>query len=48
MERIIAMLKEEEAKLAELRKRAEMEGPAAARTDVVGPSTCAEDLLGGG
>jgi hypothetical protein len=40
MERIIAMMKEEEAKLAELRKG---EDRAAARTDIVGPSTCAED-----
>jgi hypothetical protein len=42
MERIIAMMKEEEAKLAE-RERLE-KGPAATRTDIVGPSTCAEDL----
>jgi hypothetical protein len=42
MERIIAMMKEEEAKLAELRKG---EDRAATRTDIVGPSTCAEDRL---
>jgi hypothetical protein len=42
MERIIAMMKEEEAKLAELRKG---EDRAAARTDIVGPSTCAEDQM---
>jgi hypothetical protein len=36
MERLIAMMAEEEAKLAERRK-------ATARTDVVGPSACAED-----
>jgi hypothetical protein len=40
MERIIAMMKEEEAKLAELRKG---EDRAAARTDVVDPSACVED-----
>ena len=53
MERIIAMMKEEKARLAEWeaqmaederRKRGEREGPAAARTDIVGTSTCAEDL----
>ena len=38
--RIIAMIKEEKAKLLERRKR---EGPAAARGDIEGPSTCAED-----
>jgi hypothetical protein len=44
MERIIAMMKEEKAKLAEERRleRGEKEGPAGARTDIVGPSTCAE------
>jgi hypothetical protein len=46
MERIIAMMKEEEAKLAEYeqRERGESEGPAAAHPDIGGPSTCAEDL----
>ena len=53
MERIIAMMKEEKARLLEWeaqmaederRKQGESEGPAAARTDIVGPSTCAEDL----
>jgi hypothetical protein len=52
MERIIAMLKEEQAKLAEMeaqiaedeRRKREGERPAAARTDIVGTSTCAEDL----
>ena len=53
MERIRAMLAEEEAKLAEMearmaederRKRGGSEGLAAARTHIVGPSTCAEDL----
>ena len=53
MERIVAMMKEEEAKLAEMeaqmaederRKRGGSEGLAAARTHIVGPSTCAEDL----
>jgi hypothetical protein len=52
MERIIAMMKEEQAKLAEMeaqmaederRKRGESDGLAAARTDIVGPSTCLED-----
>jgi hypothetical protein len=45
MERIIAMMKEEEAKMAEYERleRGEREGLATARTDVVGPSTCAED-----
>ena len=44
MERIIAMLKEEKAKLAEedRLKRGEREGQTAARTDIVGPSTCAQ------
>ena len=44
MERIIAMLKEEKAKLAEERRleREGKEGLAGARTDIVGPSTCAE------
>ena len=53
MERIRAMLAEEEAKMAELeaqmaedeRRKREREGPAAARTDVAGPSTCAEDPM---
>jgi len=40
MERIIAMVKEEEAKLAELRNG---EDRAAARTDIVVRSACAED-----
>jgi hypothetical protein len=40
MEQIIAMMNEEEAKLAELRKG---EDRAAARTDIVDSSTCAED-----
>jgi hypothetical protein len=52
MERIIAMMKEEKARLAEWeaqmaedeRRKREGEGPAAARTDIAGPSTCAEDL----
>ena len=53
MERIIAMMKEEKARLAEWeaqmaederRKRGGSEGLAAPRTDIVGPSTCAEDL----
>ena len=47
MERIIVMLKEEQAKLAEMeaqiaedeRHKREGEGPAAARTGIVGPST---------
>ena len=47
MEWIIAMLKEEQAKLAEMeaqiaedeRHKREGEGPAAARTGIVGPST---------
>jgi hypothetical protein len=51
MERIRAMLAEEEAKMAELeaqmaedeRRKREGEGPAAARTDIVGSSTCVED-----
>jgi hypothetical protein len=43
MERIIAMMKEEEAKLAELRKGEDR--AAATRTDIVGPSTCAEDQM---
>jgi hypothetical protein len=38
MERIIAMLAEERAKEAELLRRAEGEGPAAARPDIVDPS----------
>jgi hypothetical protein len=44
MERIIAMLAEEKAKLAEERRleREGKEGLAGARTDIVGPSTCAE------
>ena len=53
MERVIAMMKEEKARLLEWeaqmaederRKQGESEGPAAARTDIVGPSNCAEDL----
>jgi hypothetical protein len=43
MERLIAMMKEEEAKLAERRKLRESEGPAAACIDMVDPSACAED-----
>jgi hypothetical protein len=50
MERIIAMLKEEKAKLAEWeaqtaedeRRKREREGPAVA--DIAGPSTCEDDL----
>jgi hypothetical protein len=52
MERIIAMMKEEQAKLAEWeaemaedeRRKREGERSAAAHTDIVGTSTCAEDL----
>jgi hypothetical protein len=52
MERIIAMMAEEQAKLAQWeaqmaedeRRKREGERPAAARTDIVGTSTCAEDL----
>jgi hypothetical protein len=52
MERIIAMMKEEKARLAEWeaqmaedeRRKREGERSAAARTDIVGTSTCAEDL----
>src|SRR6516225_3760808 len=52
MERIIAMMKEEKARLLEWeaqmaddeRRKREEERPAAARTDLVGPSNCAEDL----
>ena len=53
MARIIESMKQEKARLAEWeaqmaederRKRGESEGPAAARTDIVGPSTCTEDL----
>ena len=36
------MIAEEKAKLVE-EERLEREGRAAARTDIVGPSTCAED-----
>jgi len=45
LEQIIRLMKEERAKLEEdeRRKRGEVEGPAPARTDVGGPSTCAED-----
>jgi hypothetical protein len=52
MERIVAMMKEEKARLAEMearvaederRKRGESEGPAAARTDIVGPGLPAQD-----
>jgi hypothetical protein len=53
MERLIAMMKEEEAKLAEMearmaedeRRKREGEGPAAAHADIAGPSTCAEDQM---
>jgi hypothetical protein len=54
MERVIAMMKEEKAKLAEWeaqmaeherRKRGESEGPAAAHSDIAGPSACAEDSV---
>jgi hypothetical protein len=43
--RIIAMIAEEKAKLVEEERleRGEGEGPAAARSDIVDPSTCAED-----
>jgi hypothetical protein len=52
MELIIARMKEGKAKLAEWeaqmaedeRRKREGERPAAARTDIVGTSTCAEDL----
>jgi hypothetical protein len=53
MARIIESMNQEKARLAEMeaqmaederRKRGGSEGPAAARTDIVGPSTCAEDL----
>jgi hypothetical protein len=53
MARIIETMKQEKAKLLEWeaqmaederRKRGESEGPAAARADIVGPSTCTEDL----
>jgi len=52
MERVIAMMKEEKARLLEWeaqmaederRKQGESEGPAAARTDIVGTATGAED-----
>jgi hypothetical protein len=51
MDRILVMLAEEKAKLAEWeaqmaedeRRKREGERPAAARTDIVGPSTSAED-----
>ena len=52
MERVIAMMKEENARLLEWeaqmaederRKQGESEGPAAARTDIVGTATGAED-----
>jgi hypothetical protein len=51
MERIIEMMKEEKARLAEWeaqmaedeRRKREGERPAAARTGIVGPSTCAGD-----
>ena len=44
MERIIAMLAEEKRKLAEEERleRGRREGPTAAQSDIVGPSTCAE------
>jgi hypothetical protein len=53
MERIRAMLAEEEAKMAELeaqmaedeRRKRKGEGPAATRADMAGPSTCAEDQM---
>jgi hypothetical protein len=52
MERIIAMMKEEKARLAEMeaqmaeeeQRKREGGGLAAARTDIVATSTCAEDL----
>jgi hypothetical protein len=46
MERIVEMMEEEKAKLAEYERleRGEGEGPAAARVDIEGPSTCTEDL----
>jgi hypothetical protein len=45
MERIIAMMKEEQAKLEEDERldRGETEGLAAARTDIIGSPTCPED-----
>jgi hypothetical protein len=45
LERLLALFAEEKARMAEEERleRGETEGPAAARTDVVGPSTCAED-----
>jgi hypothetical protein len=52
MARIIESMKQEKARLAEMeaqmaederRNRGESEGLAAARTDIAGPSTCAED-----
>jgi hypothetical protein len=47
MERIITMVKQEQARLAELERleRGASEGPAAARADIAGPSTCAEDPM---
>jgi hypothetical protein len=53
MARIIAMMAEEQAKLAELeaqmaedeRRKWKEEGPAAARADIAGPSTCTEDQM---
>jgi hypothetical protein len=46
MERLMAMMKEEKAKMAEEERleRGKREGPALARTEIVGPSTCADDL----
>jgi hypothetical protein len=45
LERLLALVAEEKARMTEEERleRGEAEGPAAARTDVVGPSTCAED-----
>ena len=51
MERLIVMMAEEKAKLVELeaqlaedeQRMREGGRPAATRTDIVGPSTCAED-----
>jgi hypothetical protein len=53
MERVIAMMKEEKARLAEWgaqmaedeRRKRDGEGPAAARTEIVGTSTCVEDQM---
>jgi hypothetical protein len=43
LERLLKLMAEEKAKLAERRKGGEREGPAGACADIVGPSTCAED-----